>query len=78
MNVLILNTGSSSVKFQIIATDLDAISRNADRRLARGSVERIGGEAVVHLENEKGPMPPTTAPLSDIRAVIDYVIRWAC
>ncbi len=36
MNILVLNCGSSSVKFQLIATDLEMIARNADRRLARG------------------------------------------
>ena len=35
MNVLVLNTGSSSLKFQVIDTDLDAIEKNADRQLAR-------------------------------------------
>jgi acetate kinase len=78
MNVLVLNTGSSSVKFQIISTDLDVIEKNADRRLARGSIERLGGEAVVHIETEKGAAPPSTAPLRDIRGAIDHVIRWAC
>ena len=42
MNVLVLNAGSSSVKFQLIATDLDRIEKNADERLARGEIERIG------------------------------------
>lgn len=45
MNVLVLNCGSSSVKFRLIATDLDLIAQNADRRLAKGTIERIGGEA---------------------------------
>ena len=44
MNVLVLNCGSSSVKFQIIATDLDRIAQNADRRLARGIIEQIPAE----------------------------------
>ncbi|HET9229581.1 MAG TPA: hypothetical protein VFR31_23065, partial [Thermoanaerobaculia bacterium] len=29
MNVLVLNCGSSSLKFQLIATDLEAIEQNA-------------------------------------------------
>jgi acetate kinase len=36
MNVLVLNCGSSSVKFQIIDTDAELMRRDADRRLARG------------------------------------------
>ena len=43
MNVLVLNAGSSSLKFQVIATDLEHIQRDADERLCRGYVERIGG-----------------------------------
>ena len=40
MNVLVLNCGSSSVKFQIIATDLDRIEQNADKRLEKWSGRR--------------------------------------
>ena len=36
MNVLVLNSGSSTLKFQLIATDLDRIKQNADERLCRG------------------------------------------
>jgi acetate kinase len=52
MNVLVLNCGSSTVKFQLIATDLDLIAQNADRRLAKGTIERIGGEAIISLRVE--------------------------
>jgi acetate kinase len=50
MNVFVLNSGSSSLKFQIIATDLDRIEKNQDGRLCRGEVERIGGEAIVTFQ----------------------------
>ena len=52
MNVLVLNCGSSTVKFQIIATDLDPIAQDTDERLARGQVERVGGEAIITFEAE--------------------------
>jgi acetate kinase len=42
MKVLVLNCGSSSVKFQVIETSLEAIEANSDRTLARGGVEKIG------------------------------------
>lgn len=75
MNVLVLNCGSATLKFQLIATDREAIAKNADRRLARGLIERIGGEAILSFD---GPGPPlrTSVPLRDIRAAIDYVVRW--
>ena len=43
MNVLVLNAGSSTLKFQLVETDGEAIAANRDRRLARGQIERIGG-----------------------------------
>ncbi|MGE5236687.1 MAG: acetate/propionate family kinase [Acidobacteriota bacterium] len=42
MKILVLNCGSSSVKFQVMETSLEMIQNNADRPLARGAVERIG------------------------------------
>src|SRR3989304_2933821 len=77
MNVLVLNCGSSTVKFQLIATDLDAIRDGADRRLARGGIERLGGEAVVTLQAGNDLPGKTSAPLRDIRSAVDHIIRWA-
>jgi acetate kinase len=61
----------------LIATDLDAISRNEDKRLAKGAVERIGGEAIVTLQAEGEEERRSTAPLRDMRAAVDFIIRWA-
>jgi acetate kinase len=77
MNVLVLNCGSSSVKFQLIATDLERIAENSDRRLARGMVERIGGEAIITLQAEGSAARRSTAPLRDTRAAVELIIRWA-
>ena len=77
MNILVLNCGSSTVKFQLIATDLDAISRNEEKRLARGAIERIGGEAIITLKIEGREQLRSTASLSDMRAAVDFIIRWA-
>jgi acetate kinase len=76
MNVLILNAGSSSLKFQIIATDLDRIQQDADERICRGQVERIGGEAIITMQNRQGPRQKLTAPIRDVAAALDYVLRW--
>ena len=50
MNILVLNCGSSSLKFQIIETDLDIIEKNEDHQKAKGLVERIGGQSLVTLQ----------------------------
>jgi acetate kinase len=76
MNVLVLNTGSSSLKFQVIDTDLETIEKNADRTLARGVIERIGSEALVNLRVEGKAPTRGTAPLRDHRAALDHVLRW--
>src|SRR5690349_6260231 len=77
MNVLVLNCGSSTIKFQLIATDLDLIAQNADRRLARGVIERLGGEAVITLQVEGGAQQRSTSLLRDVRAAVDFIVRWA-
>jgi acetate kinase len=77
MNILVLNAGSSSLKFQIIATDLERIRQNKDIRLLFGEVERIGGEAVVIVENGDGRKQTLTASLKDISGALDFLIRWA-
>jgi len=77
MNVLVLNCGSSSVKFQLIATDLDLISQNADRLLAKGTIERIGGEAIVCLQVKGHEPRRLTSSLRDINAAVDFIARWA-
>jgi acetate kinase len=42
MKVLVLNCGSSSVKFQLIDTSAELMASNSDRCIAKGVVERIG------------------------------------
>lgn len=76
MNVLVLNAGSSSLKFQVVSTDLDHIKQDKDERIARGEVERIGGEAIITTQHRDGPRRKTTAPLRDTSAALDYVLRW--
>jgi acetate kinase len=76
MNVLVLNAGSSSLKFQLIATDRDSIQKGTDERICRGEVERIGGEAIVTMETEKSARQKFTASLADLSAALEYLIRW--
>jgi acetate kinase len=76
MNVLVLNAGSSSLKFQVISTDPERIRQDTDDRLCRGAMERIGGEAIVTVETRNGPRQKLTAPIRDVAAGLDYVLRW--
>ena len=45
MNVLVLNVGSATLKFQVVCTDEARIASDGDEKLARGQIERIGGDA---------------------------------
>ena len=76
MNVLVLNSGSSSLKFQLIDTDLDRIRLNSDERLCRGQIEWAGREAIITLQSAKGPKQKRTASLPDAAASLDYILRW--
>jgi acetate kinase len=76
MNVLVLNSGSSSLKFQLIATDKERIQRNSDQRLCKGELERIGGEAIVSVQVGAQPKTVFTAPLLDLSAALDFLVHW--
>lgn len=76
MHVLVLNVGSSTLKFQLIATDRERMAGNTDVKLARGQIERIGGEAVLTLRDASGAVTHTTAAIRDHRGAVDWVIRW--
>ena len=76
MKVLVLNCGSSSLKFQVIATDADAIEQDKDERLAKGVIERIGSEALLTFEAAGKPEKRLAEPLRDHRAALERVLRW--
>ena len=76
MNVFVLNCGSSSLKFQIIATDEDQIAKDTDQQLAKGLIERIASEAIITLQVGKQAPFKGAAPLRDHKAALAYIIKW--
>ena len=77
MNVLVLNLGSSSLKFQVIASDLERIREHKDERICRGEVEGIGGETIIRINHRifcpvKHPIIRHVAPHLDPRIVREY------
>jgi len=76
MNVLVLNSGSSSLKFQLIATDLGRMLQESEERLCRGQIEGIGGEAIITVETAAGPSQKLTAPVPDNAAALEYLMQW--
>ncbi len=76
MNVFVLNCGSSSLKFQIIETDLEMINRAEDRMLAKGLIERVGSQSLITFNVEGKPAIKSAVPLRDHRAALNYIIKW--
>lgn len=77
MNILVLNCGSSSIKFQIIKTNPEFIDNNADKRLAKGLLERIGFEdSIVTLQAEGREKKKSVMPLKDHVAGLNVIMEW--
>lgn len=80
MNILVLNCGSSSVKFQLINTDRQLIEQNTDKRLAYGIIERIGGPALVNFSvvnaDASSRSHRESVPLRDHSAAIEKIVQW--
>jgi len=66
VKVLVLNCGSSSVKFQLVETDEASASEGRDRALAKGIVENIGGAAAIRFEAEG------RRPLRETQEVLEH------
>src|SRR5688500_16744351 len=77
MNVLVINCGSSSLKFQLIDTSRAAIKTNDDIRLASGTIERIGSHSLITFTNELTTQTIRDArSLREHRSAIDHVLHW--
>ncbi|MFA6030493.1 MAG: acetate kinase [Elusimicrobiota bacterium] len=76
MNVLVLNCGSSSLKFQIIQTDDKLVASDSDRCFARGLVELAGQRTMVTLQAEDKPATKENVPLNDHHAAIEHILKW--
>ncbi|MBE6667026.1 MAG: acetate kinase [Ruminococcaceae bacterium] len=73
MNVLVINAGSSSLKYQLIDTDTDTL-------YAKGVCERIGGAGslIEHKQIIKGIKVKKESPMKDhaeaMRLVVEYLV----
>jgi len=76
MNVLVLNVGRSVIKFQVVATDLERISRHEDDRICRGTITDIGGEAICRFRYRNQSPKILTAPLRDVPQAVNYLVRY--
>jgi acetate kinase len=70
MNILVINCGSSSLKFQLID-----IEERSEQALAQGVLERIGGEALLTLRSGARRIRKT-APVRKQRDAMALVLEW--
>jgi acetate kinase len=76
VRVLVLNCGSSSVKYQLVETSRARIARNDDLVLARGAVERIGSGSAVHAYQRDGEPRTTEAKeILEHRGAVADILR---
>ncbi|MGH8071916.1 MAG: acetate/propionate family kinase [Candidatus Entotheonellia bacterium] len=76
MNVLVFNCGSSSLKFQVIELHGSAGSGERNRRLARGLIERIGGEAACAFTTMDGSSSHETIHLPSHEEAVRKALSW--
>jgi acetate kinase len=74
MKVLVLNCGSSSVKFQLVDTDEASSRAGTDRALAKGMVENIGGTAILRYEAEGREPVKETAEILEHKIAVERAL----
>jgi acetate kinase len=72
MKILVLNCGSSTLKFQVIETD----GLPASGKRARGLVDRIGGLAAYSFKAEDGVAQEKTLAVANHEVAVGLVIDW--
>ncbi len=77
MNILVLNCGSSSLKFQIIETDSEKIKTNSDQELAKGVIEKVGtNEAIISIKAPGNENYKAVMPVLDHKIALNRIIDW--
>ena len=75
MRVLVVNCGSSTLKFQLIDTAKEDAAPAAERYLARGVIERIGSQAALDFQAGCNAYQDT-ATIADHEEASRRVLAW--
>ena len=68
MKILVINSGSSSLKFQVIDTDTEEV-------LAKGQCERIGIDGVFNYKTARGPALKEKYPMKSHKEAVDRILK---
>ncbi len=75
MKVLVINCGSSTLKFKVIGLDEDTPPGH-EQEMVRGIVEKIGGQAMLKFAGGKGSTLQETADVPDHASATQRVFDW--
>jgi acetate kinase len=76
VNILVLNSGSSTVKFQVIETMDASGDLRRQRKLARGLVDRIGAAASYRFEAQGATANSDSVAIGDHEEAVRLIIAW--
>jgi acetate kinase len=76
--VLVLNCGSSSVKFQLVETDAERERAGTDQTLAKGEIASLGGTAVVKYEPRGQKAIKETAEILEHKVAVERALALLC
>ena len=68
MKILVINSGSSSLKFQVIDSDSEQV-------MARGVCERIGIDGIFNYKTDKGIVLKEEVSMSDHKAAVNVLLK---
>ena len=75
MKIIVINCGSSTLKFKVIGLDEDT-PPGREHQLARGVIEKIGNKAMLKFVDEKGPGLQETTSVPDHGSATKRVFDW--
>jgi len=76
MRVLVLNCGSSSLKFQLIESLAPSVSGGRENRLARGLIDRIGDQAICTFTGTGRSPSSESTPIRNHEEAVQKVLSW--
>lgn len=76
MRVLVLNCGSSSLKFQLIESLAPSVSGGRENRLARGLIDRIGDQAICTFTGIGRSPSSESVPIRNHEEAVQKVLSW--
>ena len=67
MRILVINSGSSSLKFQVIDSDTEKV-------LAKGQCERIGIDGIFNYQTDQGVKIKEKYPMANHKEAVDRIL----